>query len=225
MENMENSQKIIDIRKEWLIWLLVATPLLYALYLWNALPEKLPIHWNYKGEIDGYSSKLIGALFFPGLNVVLYFILAFIPKLDPKKANYALFTGPYFAIRLAITAFLVMVNIIILRAGMGDQIEVGKYIPAGVFLLFAVLGNYITNVRPNYFVGIRTPWTLNNEEVWRKTHYLGGRIWFFAGIIGFIASMILPTDATFMLMPVIIIISFIPLVYSYVIYKKIEKEG
>ena len=103
----------------------------------------------------------------------------------------------------------------------------GNVILSGVLILFMVLGNYFGKLRPNYFVGIRTPWTLENETVWLKTHRLGGKVWVYGSLIMLIAKFLLPMEPFFIFIFIgfTLIIALIPIVYSYLLYKKMEKEG
>lgn len=209
-------------KKEWPLWIMLIVPFVYAVYVWNDLPDKIPIHWNSQGEIDDYGSKVFGALFAPGLNIALYFLLLLIPKIDPRKKNYDLFAGPYRIIRLSIILFLTVVYFITIRIALGDHINVGKVIPFGVCLLFAILGNYMTTIRPNWFVGIRTPWTLENETVWKKTHSLGGKLWFYAGILGMFVALISNEYFMYLFIPLMVIIIIIPIAYSYFLFRKLK---
>lgn len=210
------------IKKEFIFWLIILLPFFYSAYIWNDLPEQVPTHWNIRGEIDDYSSKTFALLLLPLIGMGNYLLLLFIPLIDPRKKNYQLFSGTYRAIRLAISLFLLIIYFVVIRASMDSEFHFEKLVPVSVCLLFVVLGNYMGNIRPNWFVGIRTPWTLENEEVWRRTHKIGGKIFFFTGLAGLMLSFVIPFNYfIFWFLPLILAAAIIPVVYSFIIYKKI----
>jgi uncharacterized membrane protein len=179
-----------------------------------------------EGNPNDYSSKLFGAFFMPAFAVILYFILRFVPNIDPRKKNYESFGKVYSIIRLTIAIFFLGIYFVAMDAAQTNHFALhSKFLFAGIFLLFVVLGHYMPTIKPNWFVGIRTPWTMENEEVWKKTHELGGKYFFFGGIIGVLLCALLPDDysmiAFFVLM---IIITFVPIVFSYLEFKRIKKR-
>lgn len=107
---------------------------------------------------------------------------------------------------------------------MGDQFDYEKIIFATISLFFIIFGNYMGNIRPNWFVGIRTPWTMDNEEVWRKTHQLAGKLWFSGGIAALIFSFVLTKYFNYWFIPLLFTITLIPIIYSYLLYKKIVSD-
>lgn len=215
--------KTVNLKKEWVLWVILILPFVFLLFIWDRLPEQIATHWNSKGEADGYNSKKFGALFTPLLNVAIYILLLLIPRIDPRKKNYDLFQGPYFMIRLSLTIFLTTMHMITLYIALGHSLEISKIAPSAVFILLIIMGNYMGNIRSNYFVGIRTPWTLENEEVWKKTHQFAGKLWFILGIMGLAITIIWNNYPEIILVTLIIIIVLSPIVYSYLLYKKIEK--
>jgi uncharacterized membrane protein len=206
--------------------LLLILPLSLTLFFWTQLPEQIPIHWNSRGEIDGYASKLQFLLYHAGLGAFLFVLFHYLPKLDPKKANYERFGKAYSSMAILTIGFISFINLLILAVALGYSVSMEKVVPVGVFLLMAFLGNYMTTVKPNYFVGIRTPWTLESEYVWRKTHQVGGRIWFFGGILLAALAPFVGKDYFF---PFIMIgtlsMAFIPIIYSYWVYRNADQDG
>src|SRR5688500_2064357 len=130
--------KTINLKKEWLLWIILLLPFGILLFIWDKLPQQVATHWNIHGEADDYSSKAFGALFMPLLNIGLYLLLIVLPKIDPRKRNYDLFQGPFFMIRLALAAFLTGIHLITLYIAMGKTIEIEKIIPAAVFVLLII---------------------------------------------------------------------------------------
>ena len=218
--------KQVNWKKEVIIWLLLLIPFIYATIMWNQVPERVPTHFNIKGEPDDYSKKAFALLLMPVMNVIIYFILFFVPRIDPRKKNYTFFESSYQNIRLLIHLFLVGVFIFITQTTSGGKpLQMSGFFSI-MLLFFALLGNYLRTVRSNFFVGIRTPWTLSNDAVWRKTHELGGKIWFYTGIILAIVVFFLPqTAATTVMFSGIFLMVIIPVVYSYLEYRKINRDS
>lgn len=218
--------KNINLKKEAIIWLFLLAPFIYVMYIWNTMPEQIPTHWNAKGEVDDYSSKAFGLLMLPVMNVLIYFILFFIPRIDPRYQHYKLFGSSYQNIRLIIHVFFVGVFVFVMHATLTGDSNGFNFFMAGMALFFAFLGNYLRTVRSNWFVGIRTPWTMSNEEVWRKTHMLGGRMMFYGGIILAVACLFLNQVASAITLGVgIAIVTLVPVVYSYFEYRKITRPA
>ena len=207
-------------KKEALIWLIVLAPIIYILLVWEQLPDRVPTHWNYRGEIDNYGSPLL----LPGINAVTYVILLFLPLFDPRKRNYEFFAGSYYKIRLFIALFLSGIAILSILIGQGAEVDMIRTVVVGVFLLIALLGNYLKTVKPNWFVGIRTPWTLESEEVWRKTHRLAGWLWFFGGLLGATLALVLGTASMGSLLLVVLgTLVIVPVAYSYWLYRNLGR--
>ena len=214
--------KRVNIKKEAVIWLILLIPFIYSFIVWNKIPDKVPTHFDIKGQPDDNSGKAFALLLLPAMNIVIYFILFIVPRIDPRKKNYTAFGSSYQNIRLLIHLFFVGMFIFITQTTSGGQPLKLNGLLSGVLLLFALLGNYMRTVRSNFFVGIRTPWTLSNDLVWRKTHELGGKIWFYSGIVLGIIIFFLPqTAATVVMFCGVFLMVIIPVVYSYLEYKKV----
>lgn len=158
-------------KKEAPIWVVLALPVVLLLVMGDQLPARVPIHWNAQGEVDGYGSPY----WLPALNVGLYLLLLLVPKINPRKRNYALFQDSYYKLRFVIAVFLTGLTVTILLNGLGYDINVAKVVGLSVLLLLALIGNYLSTIRPNWFMGIRTPWTLSSDAVWKQTHQLVGK--------------------------------------------------
>ena len=210
------------LKNEWLQLLILATPFCAAVLLWDKLPERLPCHWNFRGEIDGYASKNFGALFMPIINVALVVLISFLPRLDPKRRNYdaetnASIAGAFKIFRLAITLFLSALTLAVFAVAMGFHLNITRFVVAALGVLFAVMGNSMGKLRPNWFAGFRTPWSLESRSVWIKTHRLGGRLMVGCGIGLFVESLLLPTQWCFLagVVPLVILIGIVPAAYSF----------
>lgn len=217
-------KKILDsIKKDWFILALIAVTFIVSIYFYPSLPSKVPNHWNVKGQIDGYSGRFWGAFEIPFMNAAFYFLFIFLPYLDPKKANYAKFSSAYKLIRYALHIFLTGLQVIILLAALGYSVNTGMFVGIGTSLLFVVIGNVMGKFKHNYFVGIKNPWTLANEEVWIRTHRMAAPFWVIGGIVSAVFAVIGGEIAFIALMVIILVITIVPTVYSYIIFKKLDK--
>lgn len=211
------------IKKDWLILLIVLVPFTYLLIFWNSFPETIAIHFDATGKPNGFAEKGIGLLMIPAINIGVYLLMLALPFIDPLRSNYALFIDKFAIIRLVIHAFLTFMFFVIAFLGLGYQFNMMLIVLYGVLAMFMVLGNYMGTIRPNFFIGVRTPWTLSNTETWRKTHRLTARLWVFTSILMMIVlpmfnNPILP----FIAFAVIIVV--VPIMYSYLEFKKVENS-
>jgi uncharacterized membrane protein len=152
-----------------------------AAIVWPFAPDRIPVHWNAAGEVDRYGGKFEGVLLLPLIAAALYPLFLLLPRIDPGRANYATFAKVYALIRLSILALLAFVYACILLAAFGYNVDMNLLVPLAVGLLFCVMGNVMGKIRPNWFVGVRTPWTLSSRESWNKTHRLAGRLFVVMG--------------------------------------------
>lgn len=213
--------KLINPRKELIIILITLLPSLFLLVFWNKIPMQIPSHWNVEGKVDDYSSRY----FTPLLGAIIYLLLLFVPMIDPKKRNYEFFSKAYFGIRLSLALLFCIIGIGSYYFAMGHAIKMDRIIITGVLVLFTIMGNFMGNIRPNWFFGIRTPWTLENETVWTKTHRLGGKLWFWGGLALLFVSFVIPEPyfaAVFM--SGVFILALIPVTYSWWLYRQIKQE-
>jgi uncharacterized membrane protein len=221
---LESTPLLSVIKQDWYLLLLILASLLAGLWLYPQLPDQMPSHWNIHGEVDGWSSKSFAVWFFPLLNAGIYLMMILLPKVDPRKANYDRFAGAYSVVRSLLILFLTVIYGVTLLAGLGYALKVDTIIKFSVSLLILVFGNYMGKFKHNYFIGIRTPWTLASEEVWRRTHRMAGPLWAGAGLLGMLLSFIQSTWAAIVLFGSYMIIAFIPLVYSYLVFRQLERS-
>ncbi len=171
----------------WLEAALVVAPFIVLVLFWNALPAKVPVHWGASGEVDSWANKFPGLLIAPLLALGLALLLHILPWLDPKLARSRGRIGRMPAVlpplRFALVALFDTIFLLQVMVSLGKPIATGRIIISAVLILFLILGNYLGNLRPNYFIGIRTPWTLENAQTWRATHRLGGRLIFFGALL------------------------------------------
>jgi len=220
------------LKNEWLQLLILAAPFCAAALLWDKLPERLPCHWNFRGKIDGYADKNFGALFMPIVNIALVVLIIYLPRLDPKRRNYdaetnASIAGVFRIFRLAISLFLSALTLAAFAVALGFHLNIIRFVVGALGAMFVVMGNSMGKLRPNWFAGFRTPWTLESRTVWIKTHRLGGRLMVGSGIGLFVESLFLPTRFCFLagIVPMIILVAIVPAAYSYFSYRAEKKTS
>ncbi len=202
---------------------IVLLPFIYLAYVWKSLPEKVPMHYTIDGEIDRYGDKteLIMIPFL--LPFLIYIIFLVIPKIDPKNKLHKM-GNKYQNIKVLLTIFMSILALFIIHSTQNESFTNTNYIVLLIGVLYIILGNYFKTIQANYFIGIRTPWTLENETVWKATHKLAGKMWFIGGIIVVLSSLILSNRPNFMVfISITAIISLIPIVYSYFNFQKLTK--
>jgi len=208
------------------IWLFIIAPAVYLAIVWNTIPQKVAMHANLKGEVDRYGSRnelITMTLILIVVNVAIYLLLPQVYRIDPKR--YAAENkSRLYRIAFAVSVFISGVLCLLIYSSIHENFKLStRFILAGVGLLFAVIGNYMYNIKPNYFAGIRLPWTLHNDENWRKTHLLGGKLMFGGGLL--IAVICLFTSfylSMIILFAILSLIILITCVYSYNLYKKLN---
>jgi len=169
-------------RTELVQWLVLAGMLVVAAASWRGAPDRIPVHWNVRGQVDDYAGKFEGLFGIPLLALGVYLLFLVVPRIDPGRANYQRFTTAYHTLRVAMVMFFAAIYGVIVLWSRGIEVSVSTLVPLLVGALFVVFGNLLGKVRPNWFFGIRTPWTLSSKLAWTRTHRAGG--WFFV-ILGF----------------------------------------
>ncbi len=206
-----------------LLIILIAISLLGTFLVFDKLPDKVPGHFDINGEVDRYDNKEI-LIFTGGLPLIIYLLMIFLPKIDPKKSSYLKHKKAYKITKAIAIVFLIIVQWIMITVALGFNINVSMIIRIGVGVLFIVIGNFMGQIRQNYFFGIKTPWTLANEMVWKKTHRAGGYAFLVGGLIMIASSFTYGAMAMISLIAAIAIAAFYPIIYSYIIYRKIGEE-
>ncbi|MBI2874796.1 MAG: SdpI family protein [Firmicutes bacterium] len=212
-----------ELKRDSILMVLLLAALVGAAAVYPFLPARVPIHWNAAGEIDNYGSRAFGAFFGPLLGLGMYLLMLAVPLIDPRKANYATFVSTYRLFRWVITLFMLMIWVVTMFVSLGYPVDVGIVVRLGVGALFVFIGNHLGNVRHNYFVGIRTPWTLADPEVWRRTHRVGGWVMVAGGLL-VMASALLPGEKAWIVLLVVAVgLSLGLTLYSCVLYLRRPK--
>lgn len=169
-------------RSELPLLLLLAGMFLLAAITWSTAPEQIPVHWGLKGNVDRYAGRVEGLLMQPLLAAFVYALMLVLPKIDPGRANYARFAGAYYAIRASVLAVMALIYGVIHLVIRGYPVDIPRTIGLIVGGIFFVLGNLLGKIRPNWFVGVRTPWTLSSKLSWTHTHRVAGWVFIIGGI-------------------------------------------
>jgi len=199
--------------------ILIVVSILAAIFFYEALPSQVITHWNFGGQPDGWDSKDSFVILMPAITLAIYLLFRFLPHIDPKKSNYEKFSLEYKMIQLLIVAFLTILFFVSIFANLGYNLQVGIIVPVMVGILFVFFGGYIKNIKPNWFVGIRTPWTLSSEKVWIKTHELGSKMFMVSGVI-FAIMPFLPAYLAIPLLIIAILLILYTILYSYLEFRK-----
>lgn len=189
------------------------------------LPQIIPTHWGINGEIDNTGSKSTLWLLY-GIMIAINILFIVIANIDPKKQNYRIFKKSYDIFRVVFNLFFMAVIALIIMASAGNTtFNITRSIMFLTGILLAIIGNYLPKFKPNYTTGIKTPWTLDNEDVWRKTHRVAGPLWVVGGIVIAILSLFVSVKVLIILLLVVVgIITLIPVIYSYIAFKKEQQS-
>ncbi len=201
-------------------FLLIGATVVVAVFLYPDLPEQIPTHWNLQGEVDDYTAKPWGVAILPLAAILVFVVMRLIPVISPKGFRTDKFMDVINVFTVAMVGFMCGVAVLVLLEANGQDVRINEMIFAGVGLLFIVLGNYMGKVRKNFFIGIRTPWTLASDEVWSRTHRLGGKVLILIGVFMILNGFVHFSERW--LIAAIMITALVPVVYSFVIYRKIE---
>jgi len=201
--------------------ILIIASFLIAICFYPIFPDQIATHWSFNNQVNGYSSKAFGLFFMPILSVFLFLLFINLPKIGPYKKNFDQFKN-YFQNFINLTfAFLFYVYLITIIWNLGFNFNLIQVLSPGFAVLFYYAGVLTSHAKQNWFVGIRTPWTMSNKLVWDKTHRLGGKLFKLTGIIS-LFSLIFPNLALFFILIPIIFTTVFVFVYSYLEYRKIK---
>ena len=217
-------------RPYWIIaGLLTLSAWALAAWLYTSLPQRVPIHWNIEGKVDGWGDKSWATFLMPGTMTGMLILFAFLPALSPKHFEVDSFRSTYLYIMVLTTGLFAYMNGVILLATWQEVregskfMDIGRAMIGGMFLFFALLGNVMGKVRKNFYIGIRVPWTLASDRVWNDTHRLAAWLMVAGGIIGFL--LVIAGLPILWSIGVMLVTFLIPIVYSFVHYKALERQG
>lgn len=207
----------------WVSWALIVLMCGATAAVYSWLPERIPIHWNLEGRVDGYGDRVWAVWLTPGIAVLVNLLFLGLPYLSPKGYRMEESRPILDFVSLLLTLFCVTLQMLTIYAVFEPGVDVGRWIVASILLMLAGLGNVLGKIQRNWFVGIRTPWTLASERVWADTHRLGAWLFTAAGIVGTVCVVAgLPLSVPFVL---IVLAALSPVVYSLIHYKRLESRG
>lgn len=190
-------------------------PIIIGLIIWDMLPRQIPVHWNTQGEVDNFGSKSTAVFVIPAFLTVLHWLCVIVTTLDPKNKNIK---GKPLTLVFWICPMISLVCSSLMYAiALGYKINIEIIAPLLMGVLFVIIGNYLPKCQQNYTLGIKLPWTLNDEENWNKTHRFTGVLWVICGV-AIIATSLLGSFVIFF--SIVILMVIIPVIYSYSLHKK-----
>lgn len=199
---------------------LIAIALIAGLALWNQLPDQMASHWNANDQVDGYISKFWGVFLMPLITLGMFLLFLVVPGIDPLKANIAQFREPFNIFIVLIVAFMLYIHALTLVWGLGYQdFRMSAAMLPFMGILFIAIGYLLRQAKRNFFIGIRTPWTLSSDSVWDKTHQLGSVLFMLSGAFAIVGSFFGGATAFWLMFVPLIGSSLFLVIYSYVLYR------
>jgi len=207
------------IKSEIILLVIILLSFIVGIYFYPQMPEKMASHWNTQGQVDGYMSKFWGLFLMPLISAGLFLLFITIPKIDPLKHNIEKFRKYYDGFVVLIIVFLFYLYLLTIFWNIGITFSMTQLLAPAFGILFYYCGILTENAKRNWFIGIRTPWTLSNDAVWDKTHKIGGKLFKAAGVIAFVGIFFQKYALFFVLVPVILVAAYTT-IYSYIEYQK-----
>lgn len=214
--------KSTSLKEIFVVGVLIVLPFIYLGSIYNSLPAVIPTHFNYKGEADGTGEKstlIVVSIFMSGVSLFTYLIIKNANKIDPKKNTQS----PELLQKIAymIVVFLSAILLVIIQSAKTGTMKSNQFLIPLIGLLFAGLGNFMHSIKPNYFIGMRLPWTLEDPENWRKTHQIGSKIWMIGGILIAVSTPFMPIATGFIFAMIVLTVMVVyPIIFSYQLFKK-----
>ena len=210
--------------RRWLGPMLLVLMLVVAILAYPRLPERIPTHWNLQGEVDGWSARWM-VFFPPAMGLLMLVLMPVLRRIDPRRANYDRFEPTFWLVINLIIAFMFVPHLMTIGAALGWPLPATDRVLVGaVGVLFILLGNYMPRVKSNWWMGIRTPWTLSSESVWRSTHRLGGRMFVVGGAVMILSLALTPEARVAALITGVVLSALVPAVWSYMAWRR-EQAG
>jgi uncharacterized membrane protein len=207
------------------VLLMIVAATLAGLLLWNRLPEQMASHWNINDQVDGYMSRFWGVFMLPLISLGMFLLFLVIPNIDPLKANIAQFREAFNLFITLITGFMLYIHALTLLWSLGyTSFGMSRAMLPALGLLFIFIGSMLRKAKRNFFIGIRTPWTLSSDKVWDETHRLGAVLFMISGALAFIGAFFGGTTPFWLFFVPLMGSAVFLVIYSYVLYKQEEKS-
>jgi len=206
-----------------LITIFIVLGVIISAVAYPLLPEQVASHWGANDQVDGYMSRFWGVALMPLITLAMALLFLAIPAMDPLKENIAKFREAFNTFIVLIVAFMLYVHILTLIYNLGYTFRMSLALIPGLGLIFVFAGVMMAKAKRNYFIGIRTPWTLANDYVWDETHKLGSKLFIAAGILS-VLTMFLGENGFWLMMVLILGAAFVPVVYSYILFRRLANK-
>jgi len=187
------------------------------------LPERVPVHWNMHGKVNGYSTRATAVLLMPAIMTGMTLLFAALPAISPRHFEIGPFLSTYLYIMVVIISMMAYFQAVVLWAAFSSTLQINRAIVGGICVVWILMANVMGKVKRNFFVGVRTPWTLASERVWNATHRFAAHLWVWCGFTGLLLAFFSPL--LWVVFALIITSALIPVVYSFTYYKKLERLG
>lgn len=213
-----------NLKNEWFSWFTIIIAAIVGWWAYPQLPARVPSHWGITGQVDGWTSPIGHALGIPAMMLGLYILFLLIPIMEPRRKHFHESLGFYQIIRNFMMAFMLFLFLTTTWIALtGQSWRIGVIVPMAVGVLFILIGNYLHQIKSNFFMGIRTPWTLSSETNWKKTHHLGGYMFVIGGLI-FFTTPLWPTPLNFYIPMIgISLAGLVPVIYSYILFRQNQR--
>ena len=203
-----------------LVLILVAWILLVSAALYPLLPDRVPSHWDADGQINGTLPKPVAVFLMPFIALALFILLNLLPRLDPRRDNIEKFRTYYNNFQVILVAFLLYVHLLTLMAGLSEDFHFVRYLCVGLGFLFFAAGSLLQHTKRNWLIGIRTPWTLESEKVWDKTHAMASKLFQALGILIAVSSLFIVRGLIWIVIVPLVLAVIYTLFYSYFLYRR-----
>ena len=206
--------------RKWYPAFLVAIAAVASIIVYPKLPDRVPTHFDIRGNPNAFGPRWVPTVIFPVLILLLWGLLRGLPKIDPRRANYARMQDTYDLVVNVVLTMVTALHLLVLAGTMGSHVPFVRLMPAVIGLAFVVIGNLLPRAKSNWWFGIRTPWTLSNDRVWERTHRVGGYIMTATGILAILTALIPSPAALFVLVVIALGLSLGLIAYSYFVWKQ-----
>ncbi len=202
-------------------FILVLATVAVSVWAYPSMPSQVPTHWDLAGHVNRYSSKLVAVSIVPEIAGFVWLLMLVLPAISPRGFRLDDFAGPFYTSTLAIIAVILAIHIGLVRAQVTGSTPSRALFLVPIGMLFIVIGSLMGRFKRNFWIGVRTPWTLASDEVWQRTNRLGGTLFVIGGVV-LAATNLLRNGVAGALIGIVAVIAIVPVVYSYVLYRRIE---